>query len=1007
MQGRFLPQLLAALVLIVSLVVTYGVWDNANQDARNDLQTSFDFRAREISQRVEQRMATYEQVLRGAQAFWLGHPAATRDDFRLYVARLRLEEHFPGIQGLAISQIVPKEQKHKHIAAMRAQGFPDYVIHPEAEREVYTSITQIEPFVGLNLRAHGFDMFSEPVRRVAMERARDSGKAALSGMVTLVQEVGENVQAGFLMYLPLFERGMPIDSMEHRRAGILGWAYAPFRMNDLMAGLGGERSSDLRVRIYDGGAMSDDRKLYDSAAGSGVTGLREPFLNATRRIEIAGHPWTLAISSAPSLEARLGGERPKFIAVAGIGMSALLALLVWLLATGRKRAIALAMQMTDELRASEFRWKHALEGAGDGVWDWNNQTNDVIYSAQWKAMLGYADHEIQNGFAQWEKLAHPEDRQRVVIALDDYISGRKPAYVTEHRLRCKDGSWKWVLGRGMVVRRAADGTALRTIGTHTDITRIKQNEEALRESNARLASERQHMKVILENSHDAFIAIGANEGITDWNVQAERTFGWTAEEAIGKSLADLIIPEDQREAHRAGFRRFVVTGTGPVINQRIEVAALQRSGKLIPVELAIAAVRHGAAYTANAFIRDISERKEAQRLEVERLRSLEEARGALLHSQKLEAVGKLTGGVAHDFNNVLQIIAGNLQLLQILFAGNEQAQKRLNSALKGVDRGAKLSSQLLAFARRQPLQPVVVNMGRMIKNLEDLMRQALGATITTDMIIADGLWNTLVDRNQLENVILNLAINSRDAMAGSGRLVIELSNTVLDDDYVSSYPDLAAGEYALLAISDTGAGMTPEVIEQAFEPFFTTKPEGEGTGLGLSMAYGFVKQSGGHIQIYSEVGHGTTVRIYLPRSSEVEVAAPASSSDTLTGGNETILVVEDDVNVQGTVVSMLTELGYQVIHANDGESALNIVKSGVAIDLLFSDVVMPGRLRGPDLAKEAKAIIPDLAVLFTSGYTQNAMGQEGRLDPDVNLLSKPYRREQLARKVRQLLGEKG
>jgi CheY-like chemotaxis protein len=230
---------------------------------------------------------------------------------------------------------------------------------------------------------------------------------------------------------------------------------------------------------------------------------------------------------------------------------------------------------------------------------------------------------------------------------------------------------------------------------------------------------------------------------------------------------------------------------------------------------------------------------------------------------------------------------------------------------------------------------------------------------------------------------------------------------VLDDDYVSSYPDLAAGEYVLLAISDTGAGMTPEVIEQAFEPFFTTKPEGEGTGLGLSMAYGFVKQSGGHIQIYSEVGHGTTVRIYLPRSSEVEVAAPASSGDTLTGGNETILVVEDDVNVQATVVSVLTELGYQVIHANDGESALNIVKSGVAIDLLFSDVVMPGRLRGPDLAKEAKAIIPDLAVLFTSGYTQNAMGQEGRLDPDVNFLSKPYRREQLARKVRQVLGEKG
>jgi PAS domain S-box-containing protein len=539
---------------------------------------------------------------------------------------------------------------------------------------------------------------------------------------------------------------------------------------------------------------------------------------------------------------------------------------------------------------------------------------------------------------------------------------------------------------------------------------IKQSEAALRESYARIDAEQQHMKVILENSHDAFIAIDSDDRITDWNAQAERTFGWSAAEAIGQRLADLIIPEERRAAHIAGFRRFVKTGTGPLIKRRIEVEALHRSGRRIPVEMAVGAVHQGDGYTANAFIRDISERKEAQRLEAERLRSLEETRRALQHAQKLEAVGKLTGGVAHDFNNVLQIIAGNLQLLQMVFGDEGRAAKRVESALSAVERGSKLSSQLLAFARRQPLQPVAVNLRRMMDDMGDLLRQALGASIAIETSADDALWNTLVDPNQLENVILNLVFNARDAMDGTGKLTIELANAVLDEQRAAAHPDLTAGEYVVLAISDTGAGMTPEVMEQAFEPFFSTKAEGRGTGLGLSMAYGFVKQSGGHIQIESEVGKGTTLRIYLPRSRDAEQVMRADSEGTVSGGTETILVAEDDAEVQATVVAMLTDLGYRVIKADDGESALDAARgaaaSGQAIDLLFTDVVMPGELRGPELAKAVREIMPGIKVLFTSGYTRNAMGAGGRLDPEINLLSKPYRQEQLARKIRQLLSRK-
>jgi PAS domain S-box-containing protein len=398
-----------------------------------------------------------------------------------------------------------------------------------------------------------------------------------------------------------------------------------------------------------------------------------------------------------------------------------------------------------------------------------------------------------------------------------------------------------------------------------------------------------------------------------------------------------------------------------------------------------------------------------ERLVVERTRKLEEMQLALQRSQKLEAVGKLTGGVAHDFNNILQVIAGNLQLLQIgasAMRSDTAMQTRLQSALDAVERGAKLSSQLLAFARRQPLQPTVLNPTRLIRAMDDLIRRAIGEMIHVETIAAGGLWNTLVDPHQLENVILNLVINARDAMPQGGKLTIEVGNTMLDDEYVSGEGDLRPGQYVVFAISDTGTGMTREVLERACDPFFTTKPEGVGTGLGLSMAYGFVKQSGGHLKIYSEVGHGTTIRMYFPRAYDAELdVTPSSTPAAAASGTETILVVEDDLAVQRTVVEILSSLGYRVLKADNAESALVVLKSGLPIDLLFTDVVMPGELRSPELARQAKLLHPNIEVLFTSGYTQNAIVHGGRLDPGLQLLTKPYRREQLAAKIRQLLNK--
>jgi len=381
-----------------------------------------------------------------------------------------------------------------------------------------------------------------------------------------------------------------------------------------------------------------------------------------------------------------------------------------------------------------------------------------------------------------------------------------------------------------------------------------------------------------------------------------------------------------------------------------------------------------------------------------------QAENALQQAQKMEAIGQLTGGIAHDFNNLLQVVSGNLQLLGRDVAGNERAQARVQNALTGVSRGSKLAAQLLAFGRRQPLEPKVVNIGRFIRGVDELLRRALGEEIEIETTVSGGLWNTFADPGQIENALLNLAINARDAMHGRGRMTIEVGNSFLNDEYTLAHPDVSPGQYVMLAVTDTGIGIEPAILDKVFEPFFTTKAEGHGTGLGLSMVYGFAKQSGGHVKIYSEVGLGTTVKLYLPRSHHSEDLLVEVSQKPVVGGSETILVVEDDEQVRATAVEMLADLGYQVLKAPDADSALAVVESGVPIDLLFTDVVMPGNLRSPELARRARERLPDIAVLFTSGYTENAIVHGGRLDEGVNLLAKPYTREALSRKIRHVLG---
>ena len=502
-------------------------------------------------------------------------------------------------------------------------------------------------------------------------------------------------------------------------------------------------------------------------------------------------------------------------------------------------------------------------------------------------------------------------------------------------------------------------------------TESEREREATRSINQRIFDTSLDLILVVDQRGDFLRVSPSSAGI----------LGYAPDDMIGRNARDFVHPDDL-EVTRENMRR----ARRGRLKRNFECRYIDRNGRAVPlVWTGIWSEPDGQYFFIG---RDMTERVALE--------------SQLRQAQKMEAVGQLTGGVAHDFNNILTVIIGMTELLSEDLADNAQLKPIIDAIDEAASRGAQLTQRMLAFARKQPLQARALDLNDVVSRSVKLLERILGEHIAVRTALAENLWKALADPSQLEDTILNLAVNARDAMPNGGELVIETSNAVLDDNYAFHNVEVTPGNYVAVSITDSGTGMPPDVVERVFEPFFTTKPAGQGTGLGLSMVYGFVKQSRGHVKVYSEVGHGTRITVYLPRADgvEQETAPSAVRAKADLAGHETVLVVEDSAAVRRVAVTMLSGLGYQVREAEDGPSALAILREPGQIDLLFTDLIMPNGMDGQELLRQARALRPGLRALFTSGYSEHFIKGRGATEAGVALLSKPYRTHKLAEVVR-------
>ncbi len=1264
-ERRWLDRLLGVLpfaVLAAGLAFTLAAWRSVDAALQARVRAEFEEHARETTRRIGVRLHDDEQVLRGGVGLFLASGQVTREEWRDYVAALRLSENFAGIQGVGFSEWVPPGGLQAHERRVRGEGFPDYQVRPAGEREAYTAIVYLEPFDWRNRRAFGYDMFSEPVRRAAMERARDGAEAALSGRIVLVQETEKDRQHGVLIYLPVYRTGRPVDTVAQRREALLGFVYSPIRVKDLVYGALGALPQHVSFQVFAAGEPRPEALVFDSreAEPAQASGGRGAALQVDQRLELLGQAWVLRFQSLPAFGDAFDQRAAPLLLAGGLAVSLLLFGATLMLTRARRRAVASA----SALREGEARYRTLFDQGPDGVVvldpatrrfvDFNDKAcaqlgytreefaalslSDVdatetpdqmrariasvmeaghgefearqrhrsgairdvqvtaryvqlggrwLYLCIWRdvtaqkaaeaarraeearfqsyfdmplfgaaitsrekawltvndrlcAMLGYTREELTA--RTWPELTHPDDLGRDTALFEEVLRGARDGYTIEKRFLRRSGEVLWARLAAQAVRDEAGRVAYFTVLIE-DVTARKREEQlvqarlelmdeafgcTLQESLVRTLDKVEALTGSSIGFYHFVMEDEATLTLQAWSTRTARDFCRAEGTGVHYPVAQAgvwadcirqrgpVFHNDYRSmpgkkgmppGHAEVLRELVVPvfrrgkivaalGVGnkaadytdedvAVVTRFADLAWDLAERKLVQERLRESDARFAAAFDNAPMMMTLSRLDDGRYLSANR-RFLEvsgftagEAMGRtsvelgwitaeeraklvtalreggrvqglelrvrtkagkdrlvrfwgellsvggercllsiaqdvteeramerqLAQAQRLESVGRLAGGVAHDFNNMLAVIIGHADMLLRREAPGEAIREDLEEIADAARRAAVVTRQLLAFARKQTVEPRVLDLNETVEGTLKMLRRLIGEDIDLSWSPAPSLRPVRLDPSQVDQVLANLCVNARDAIAGVGRVTIRTANVDPEPAFHDAHPQLAPGPCVRLTVTDDGAGIRPEVLPLIFEPFFTTKESGRGTGLGLATVYGIVKQNGGAIEVESTPGVGTAFHLYLPavEGAPGEAVRPAAEPAGAVGGHETVLVVEDEPAVLKLCCDLLASLGYQVIPAcGPAEAIRQAGRNAGRLQLLLTDVVMPD-MSGRDLATMLVLGHPGLKVLFMSGYTGEAVSRHGLAGRDGVFVQKPFTREELAAKVREAL----
>jgi len=896
---------LALALLLVGLGLTTWVARTMHAKAKEAEEREFVVVCREIQILIEHRLHEHEQILRSGAAVFADTDGVSREEWHEYAERQKINQTLPGIQGIGFAQLVPREQLAEHVRQVRAGGFPDYRVWPEGNREIYSSIVYLEPCKGANLRALGYDMFSEAVRRAAMERARDQDDAILSAKVTLVQESGKTPQAGTLMYAPVYRMGAACATLAERRAAIIGWVYSPYRMTDLMEGILSRRSLvapwKIRLAIFDGETSAAAALLYDSEAVSDSQPRVPAFLTRQTVVDSSGRPWLLRFTQLnPPSASVLDGE-VVWVWASGVAISLLLAGLALTLANTRRKAQLLARGLTADLRHSEVRWKFAVEGAGDGVWDWDVVTGQGVFSARWKEQLGYAAHELGSGVEEWSSRVHPEDLPRVMADAQAHLDDSRVPYCNEHRLRCKDGSWKWILDRGLVVSRDAEGKALRMIGTHKDITDRKQIEaELLRQSrieHALMLLATRFVNVPREQEEAAIEELLATMGrlididrIHVFAYDFAKGFASNTHEWCGTGIQSqvhklqtmpLSLYQDFVVPHRRGEPKHIPSVADlPVESTLRQVLESLGVRSLVTLPLmndgecqgfvVFDAIREQRLWQASdvallGVLAELYSNFTARRAADRQGRELQQGIAAARDEAQAAAAAKglFLANMSHEIRTPLNAILGYVQIMERERQSSPPRNGPNQDWLKAIHRSGQhllaLLNDLLDLVRSDARvitpNPSDFDFHQVLEDVRLMfipLPEAQGLSL--EEACAPQVPRFLhADPGKVRQILVNLVGNALKFTTTGG---VRLTASVLSEGS-------EAGFLLAVDIEDTGCGIGPDELEHIFEVFEQAeygRKSGKGTGLGLPLSRRYARALGGDVTVIHSSSAGSHFR---------------------------------------------------------------------------------------------------------------------------------------------------